>query len=207
MTATSATLLTTLAPRSAAPGQRLAIRAASVLFMTVLTAAAAQVSMPLPFTPVPLTFQPMVVLLGGLVLGARLGATSQLLYLAAGIAGLPVFAGSATLLPGVFRLLGPTGGYLLAYPFAAFITGTLAQRGFDRRYVTSFAAMLAGLVAVYAGGTVWLAFFARGAAGTASIGLQPALIAGVYPFVIPDVIKLAVAAGIVPGIWRLTGSR
>lgn len=205
MIATSTTLLTTFASRSGTSGTAQAIRLASVLFMTVLTAAAAQVSVPLPFTPVPFTFQPTVVLLSGLVLGARLGAASQLLYLAAGVAGLPVFAGSVALPPGALRLLGPTGGYLLAYPLAAFVAGYLAERGLDRRYLTSFLAMLAGLLVIYAGGAAWLGVFARTATGTAAIGIQPALLAGVYPFVIPDLVKLAVAAGIVPGIWRLTG--
>ena len=95
------------------------IRAAAVLFVTVLTIVAAQISIPLPFTPVPFTLQPMVVLLGGAALGARLGMTSQLLYLAAGIAGLPVFAASPVLPQGFARLLGPTGGYLMSYPLAA----------------------------------------------------------------------------------------
>ena len=120
------------------------IRAAAVLFVTVLTIVAAQISLPLPFTPVPFTLQPMVVLLGGAALGARLGMTSQLLYLAAGIAGLPVFAASPVLPQGFARLLGPTGGYLMSYPLAAFVTGYLAERGFDRRYVTSLIAMAAG---------------------------------------------------------------
>src|SRR5688572_6888546 len=118
-----------------------AIKAAAVVFVSVLTAAAAQVSVPLPFTPVPLTLQPMVVLLGGAALGPRLGLSSQVLYLLAGIAGLPVFAASATLPPGPLRLIGPTGGYLMSYPLAAFLTGWLAQRGFDRRYTTSLLAM------------------------------------------------------------------
>ena len=109
------------------------VRAASVLFITALTTAAAQISVPLPLTTVPFTFQPMVVLLGGLALGSRLGATSQVLYLAAGIAGLPVFAASPTLPPGALRLLGPTGGYLMAYPFAAFLVGYLAERGMPSR--------------------------------------------------------------------------
>ena len=91
-----------------------------MVFVTVLTAAAAQISVPLPFTPVPFTFQPMVVLLGAALLGPRLGASSQLLYLAPGIAGLPVFAASPMLPQGGARLLGPTGGYLMAYPLAAF---------------------------------------------------------------------------------------
>ncbi len=101
--------------------------------------------MPLPFTAVPFVLTPMVVLLAGAALGSRLGALSQMLYLAAGAAGLPVFAPSVTLPPGALRLLGPTGGYLLAYPVAAFVTGWLAERGWDRRYLSSAAAMLLGL--------------------------------------------------------------
>src|SRR4029077_14994245 len=111
---------------------RFAERAGAVAFMIVLTAAAAQISIPLPFTPVPFTLQPMVVLVGGAVLGSRLGMTSQLLYLALGIAGVPLFAASPVLPQGAARLLGPTGGYLLSYPAAAFVTGWLAERGFDR---------------------------------------------------------------------------
>jgi biotin transport system substrate-specific component len=202
-TATSATLLRTLTAHREAEGSGRAIRIASVLFLTTLTAAAAQVSFPVPFTQVPLTLQPMVVLLGGLALGPRLGFASQVLYLAAGVAGLPVFAASATLAPGALRLLGPTGGYLMSYPLAAFVTGWLAERGFDRRYLTSILAMLAGLVIIYACGTLWLGLFARSLSGSGAIGLSAALAAGVYPFVIPDLIKLAAAAGIVPGIWRL----
>src|SRR5688572_9756646 len=154
----STTLVDTLASRADSSAL---IRAGAVLFVAALTAAAAQVSVPLPFTQVPFTFQPMVVLLGGLALGPRLGLASQILYLMAGIAGLPVFAASATLPPGALRLLGPTGGYLLAYPFAAFLTGYLAERGLDRRYLTSVLAMLAGLVVVYACGAAWLGMFAR----------------------------------------------
>jgi len=136
------TLLTELAGRS---DYSTAIRGAAVLFVAALTAAASQVSVPLPFTPVPFTLQPMIVLLGGAALGSRLGLSSQVLYLAAGIAGLPVFAASPVLPQGVARLLGPTGGYLMAYPLAAFAAGWLAERGFDRRYLGSVAAMAAGL--------------------------------------------------------------
>src|SRR5258707_9446571 len=90
----------------------------AVLFITVLTAAAAQISIPLPFTPVPFTFQPMVVLVGAAALGSRRGSASQILYLMLGIAGLPVFAASPMLPQGVLRLAGPTGGYLMSYPLA-----------------------------------------------------------------------------------------
>ncbi|HJY33509.1 MAG TPA: biotin transporter BioY, partial [Vicinamibacterales bacterium] len=107
-----------------------AYRAAAVLFVTVLTIVAAQISIPLPFTPVPFTLQPMVVLLGGAALGARLGMSSQVLYLALGLAGLPVFAASPVLPQGFARLLGPTGGFLMSYPFAAFAAGYLAERRF-----------------------------------------------------------------------------
>ena len=184
-----------------------AIRAASVLFMAALTAAAAQISVPLPFTQVPFTFQPMVVLLGGLALGPRLGLAAQVLYLAAGIAGLPVFAASATLAPGAARLLGPTGGYLMAYPFAAYLTGYLAERGFDKRYATSVLAMLAGLVVIYFAGATWLGLFARTATGSAATGFGAAVATGVVPFVIADLGKLLIAAAIVPGIWTLIGRK
>ena len=171
-----------------------AIRVASVVFLTVLTAAAAQVSIPLPFTEVPFTFQPIVVLVGGLALGPRLAVASQVLYLAAGIAGLPVFAASATLPPGIARLLGPTGGYLMSYPLAAFIVGHLGARGFDRRYSTSVLAMLAGLAVVFACGVMWLSLL---------VGPQAALAAGFYPFVIADLMKVIAAAGVMPAVWKL----
>jgi biotin transport system substrate-specific component len=201
---TTHTLVQTIAARR---DHMWTVRAASVLFITALTTAAAQISVPLPFTSVPFTFQPMVVLLGGLALGSRLGATSQVLYLAAGIAGLPVFAASPTLPPGALRLLGLTGGYLMAYPFAAFLVGYLAERGLDRRYVTSVLAMLAGLAVVYTSGALWLGLFARTATGSAAVGLQPAIMSGVAPFVFADVAKLLLAAAIVPGLWRIVGRR
>jgi biotin transport system substrate-specific component len=156
---------------------RTGIQVASVLLLAGLTAAAAQISIPLPFTPVPFTLQPMVVLLGGAALGARLGMSAQVLYLAAGLAGLPVFAASPVLPQGALRLLGPTGGYLMSYPFAALVTGLLAERGFDRRYLTSVIAMACGLLVVFACGVTWLALFARPAA----VGFSAALNTGLYP--------------------------
>jgi biotin transport system substrate-specific component len=177
------------------------IRVAAVLFVTALTAAAAQISVPLPFTPVPFTFQPMVVLLGGALLGPRLGAVSQLLYLALGMAGLPVFAASPLLPQGAARLMGPTGGYLMAYPLAAYVTGWCAGRGLDRRYVTSVVAMGAGLALVFTGGVLWLARFTS----PDGSGLAWALRTGLYPFVVADLIKLCLAAAVLPALWRLTG--
>ena len=199
----ASTLVDALAVRRNAHGN--AIRVGGVLFVTALTAAAAQFSVPLPFTVVPFTLQPMVVLLGGLALGSRLGLVSQVLYLVAGAAGLPVFAASATLPPGALRLLGPTGGYLLCYPLAAYVVGRLAERGFDRRYATSVLAMAAGLLVIYTSGVLWLGLFATEAGSGTAIGLQAALAAGIYPFLIADVLKLVAAAGILPAFWRLIG--
>ena len=193
------TLLATMTRRLDAP-VRATEQVCAVVLVTGLTAIAAQVSVHLPFTPVPFTFQPMVVLLGAMVLGARLGATSQMLYLALGIAGLPVFAASPLLPQGAARLLGPSGGYLMSYPLAAFVTGALAERGFDRRYLTAIVAMAAGLAVVYAGGTAWLSIASQQVRGMSS-----ALAAGVVPFIVPDVFKLFVAAGVMPGLWKITG--
>ena len=183
-------------------GLLIAERAGAVAFITVLTAAAAQISVPLPFTPVPFTFQPMVVLLGAMALGSRLGMTSQIVYLALGIAGLPVFAASPTLSQGLGRLVGPTGGYLMAYPLAAFVAGWLAERGFDRRYVTSVAAMACGLAIVFASGVTWLGLYVQ-----PGRGLGAALAAGFYPFILGDFVKLLLAASVMPRVWTLTGRR
>ena len=177
---------------------RIAERIGAVLFITVLTTAAAQISIPLPFTPVPFTFQPMVVLVGAAALGSRLGLASQVLYLALGIAGLPVFAFSPTLPQGMARLFGPTGGSLMSYPFAAFLTGWLAERGFDRRYLSAVLAMFCGLAVVFTGGVSWLMI------GPSRLALSAALAAGFYPFFAADFLKLLVASGVLPALWRIT---
>jgi biotin transport system substrate-specific component len=192
------TLLTTIAAGAEVGAT---IRVASVVLLTALTAAAAQVSFPLPFTPVPFTLQPMVVLLGGAALGSRLGMSAQVLYLLAGIAGLPVFAASPVLPQGALRLLGPTGGFLWSYPVAAFVAGFLAERGFDRRYATSVVAMGSGLAVIFACGVTWLALFARPAA----VGFEAALRTGFYPFIPADILKVFVAAAIMPALWRVIG--
>jgi biotin transport system substrate-specific component len=173
-----------------------AFRAAAVLFVTVLTIVAAQVSIPLPFTPVPFTLQPMIVLLGGAALGSRLGMSSQVLYLALGLAGLPVFAASPVLPQGFARLLGPTGGFLMSYPLAAFVAGYLAERGFDRRYLTSVLAMGAGLAIIFVCGVAWMAW------GTPHYGLSAAVRAGLLPFIPADIIKIFLAATVLPAAWK-----
>ena len=174
------------------------IRVASVALAVALTAASAQFTLPLPFTPVPVILTPMAVLLTAAALGSRLGALAQVAYVLLGAAGLAVFGPSATLPPGAMRLLGPTGGYLLAYPLAAFVTGWLAERGWDRRVLSSIVAMLAGLAVIYAGGVSWLAL-------TVTHSLPLALAAGVTQFVVLDVLKVAVAALVLPAAWRVIG--
>jgi|SRR5579871_2026599 len=195
------TFLTAVLTRSDDRALQLGERIGAVALVTALTAAAAQISIPLPFTPVPFTFQPMVVLVGAMALGARLGMMSQIAYLALGIFGLPVFAASPALPQGIARLFGPTGGYLMAYPFAAYLVGTLAQRGCDRRYWTSVVAMLCGLSVVFASGVLWLGLFMPSAHG-----LSSALATGFSPFVIADLVKLLAAACVMPQLWKFTGS-
>ena len=175
-----------------------AIRVAGVVLAVSLTAAAAQVSVTLPFTPVPFVLTPLAVLLCAAALGSRLGTAAQIAYLAAGVVGLPVFAPSAVLPPGALRLIGPTGGYLMAYHVAAFVTGFLAERGWDRRYVTSVVAMLAGLAIIFAGGVSWLSF-------TVTHSFGGALTAGLRWFIALDVLKVVAAAMILPKAWALVG--
>ena len=174
------------------------IRVAVVALAVALTAAAAQFTMPLPFTAVPFTLTPMAVLLVGAALGSRFGALSQVLYLVAGALGLAVFSPSVILPPGLLRLIGPTGGYLMAYPVAAFVTGLLAERGWDRRYWTSLAAMLVGLAIIYVGGVSWLA-------AAYQPSLMAAAAAGLVPFLWLDLLKVIAAAWVLPQTWRLVG--
>ena len=192
----ASTILDRVSMRAASAASWTGVQVLSVAFVAALTAAASQVSFPLPFTPVPFTVQPMVVLLGAAAIGSRLGALSQLLYLMLGIAGLPVFAFSPELPLGVARLLGPTAGYLMAYPVAAWLTGWLAERGLDRRYGTSILAMGAGLTVIFAGGVLWLA---------SGVGWGPAVAVGFEPFIAVDVAKILVAGAVLPGVWRLLG--
>jgi biotin transport system substrate-specific component len=176
------------------------LRVAAVFGAVALTALAAQFTTPVPFTAVPFTFTPVAVLLAGAALGSRMGALSQAMYVLLGAFGFSVFAPSATLPPGLLRLAGPTGGYLLAYPFAAFAAGWLSERGWDRRYVTSFGALLAGLAIIYVGGASWLALaFLHTWRG--------AVTAGIVPFLVLDVLKMAAAAMILPQAWRVVTGR
>jgi biotin transport system substrate-specific component len=111
-----------------------------------------------------------------------------------------LFAASPVLPQGAARLLGPTGGYLMSFPLAAFVAGFLAERGFDRRYPTAVLAMLCGLAVVFAGGLLWLMIASR-----PPVGVSAALAAGFLPFIVPDLLKLLVAAAVMPGLWKITG--
>jgi biotin transport system substrate-specific component len=176
------------------------LRVAAVLLGAALTAAAAQFTTTVPFTAVPFTLTPIAVLVTGAVMGSRLGALTQVTYLTAGILGLAVFSPSATLPPGALRLLGPTGGYLLAYPLAAFAAGWLSERGWDRHYLSSLGAMVIGLGVIYAGGLSWLAVAYTESAGAA-------IAAGLAPFILLDVLKVSAAAMILPRVWRRIAPR
>ncbi|MBA3338170.1 MAG: biotin transporter BioY, partial [Geodermatophilaceae bacterium] len=157
-------------------------RALGILLAVGVLALSAQFAMPIPGTPVPLTMQPFVVLLAGLLLGPVDGALAMLVYLAAGAAGLPVFAPIGA--PGISRLLGPTGGYLLAYPVAAAVAGRLGAG--QCSFVTRALAAAAGILVLYAGGLAQLAVIQGSIASAAIIG--------VLPFVAADAVKALAAA-------------
>src|SRR5437763_15668195 len=166
--------------------------AALVVGFSRLTAWAAQVAIPLPWTPVPITGQTFAVLLTGALLGPRLGALAMFAYLIEGASGLPFFAAGGS---GVGHLLfSPTSGYLLSYPVAAFVVGLLAERGWDRRFLTAAAAMGLGSLVILLSGWAWLACF---------VGTAAAWNVGVTPFLIGDAIKIVLAAAVLPSGWML----
>ena len=172
-------------------------RAAAVVLGALIVAAAAQVSIPLPGTPVPMTLQPMAVLLVGGLLGAPLGALSMILYLAMGAAGLPVFTPTVPLV-GLARLLGPTGGYLLAYPIAAYAVGRLSdprrQPGVNEpSWVRAAVGVVAGLVLIHLGGLAQLAILTGNISAAARFGT--------LPFLLGDLLKIAL---LVPVLTKFT---
>jgi biotin transport system substrate-specific component len=181
------TLLTRYLPRLDRRVRDLLLVVTGSLFVTAM----AQVRIPLPFTPVPLTGQTFAVLLVGAVLGSRRGAASLLLYLAQGAIGLPVFAGGAS---GLLYMSGPTGGYLVGFVGAVYLVGLLAARGLDRRIPSALLAFLAGEMVIYLFGVAWLSVY---------LGFQRAIVAGLLPFLIGDAIKLAAAALTLPAAWKL----
>lgn len=177
----------------AARATRPAAKVAAVVLFAIATAVGARISVPVPFTPVPMTLQTLFVLLSGALLGPALGATAQLSYLAAGVAGLPVFVGGA----GLAYLAGPTGGYLVAFPVAAFLAGVVVDR--VRRGAPPQAAKGAALFAllflvslvVLLAGASWLGLMTGDFAGAFTLGF--------FPFLAGDVVKVALTALIA---WR-----
>lgn len=187
MTTLAPTLSTRYFPRSAAWLRDLLLITISALFVAAL----AQVRIPLPFTPVPITGQTFAVLLVGAALGSKRGAASLVLYTFMGALGLPFFAGGAS---GLAYMTGPTLGYLVGFVAAAYVVGLLAERGLERSVRTSFVPFLVGTLVIYLFGAGWLAIL---------FGIEQALTLGILPFLIGDAIKLALAALALPVAWEL----
>ena len=162
---------------------------------SALVALSAHIAVRLSFTPVPVTGQTLAVLLLGATLGSRRGAFALLLYLAEGLVGLPVFSGGGV---GLARLAGPTGGYLVGMAAAAWVVGLLAERGWDRRVGATILAMLIGNGVIYAFGVSWLARF---------VGVGQALPLGLFPFIVGDLLKLALAVALLPAGWQVVRGR
>ncbi|UCC98898.1 MAG: biotin transporter BioY [Phycisphaerales bacterium] len=156
-----------------------------------LIALCAAVKILLPFGPVPVTGQTFAVLMIGALLGPRRGSLAVLAYLVQGLAGLPVFAFGG----GLAAIAGPTGGYLIGFIPAAYITGSLAQRGWDRRMATTILAMALGNIAIYACGLFWLSCLMGGSSRV--------LVVGLVPFIPGDVLKIVLAAILLPSGWKL----
>jgi biotin transport system substrate-specific component len=163
-----------------------------IVLGALFVAALAQVEIPLPFTPVPITGQTFGVLLVGAALGSKRGAASLTSYLALGTIGLPFFAGGAH---GLNILIGATGGYLIGFVIAAYVIGLLAERGLERSIHTSFLPFLVGTVIIYVCGVAWL---------TVVLGsLGKAIAAGLLPFLVGDAMKLIAASLALPAAWKL----
>lgn len=188
---TSAVISQRALPRSGIVSILLVVAAAA------LTALAAQWRIYLPFTPVPITGQTFAVLLTGAALGWKLGAAGQLLYLAVGALGAPVFTDGSG---GIEVLTGATGGYLIGFVFAAGLVGWMAEHRQDRTFSTMFTAFILGSAVIYAFGVVGLMV-------SADMTLIAAVEAGVVPFLLGDLIKAAAAGILLPGAWKLLGER
>lgn len=162
-----------------------------VVVFSLFIAAAAQFA--IHIGPIPITGQTFAVLLTGALLGSRLGAAAVIVYLIEGAVGLPFFAGGAA---GLARFFGPTGGYLVAFPAAAFITGSFAEHGWDKKYPTAVAAMFIGSLIIFLGGFAWYAVLTN----TPPVA---AFQIAVLPYLPGDVIKVALAAAVLPTGWAL----
>jgi biotin transporter BioY len=149
-----------------------------------------QVKVYLPISPVPITGQTFAVLMLAALLGSRRGVLAIIAYLIEGVAGLPVFAGGI----GPATLIGSTGGYLVGFVAVAYVVGKLAEMGWDRRVSTTIAAMLAGEIVLYTFGVCWLAIMTN---------IRIALAVGFYPFIVGDILKVVLAAAVLPAGWKL----
>ena len=158
---------------------------------SLLIGLCAHVKVWLPFSPVPVTGQTFAVLMLGMLLGARRGCLAVLAFIIEGAAGLPVFAVGV----GSAALLGPTGGYLFGFIPAAYVTGRLAEKGWDRRIGTTVLAMVLGNLAIYTFGLIWL--------GCLTGFNSMVLILGLYPFIAGDLAKIILAAILLPSGWKL----
>ena len=185
---TPATLLTALSPhRSLLKTLGLAVGG------SLLLAVSAKVQV--PFWPVPMTLQSLVVLLIGMAYGSRLAAGTVLLYLGEGLAGLPVFAGAAA---GPAYFMGPTAGYLAGFVLAAYLIGLMAERGWDRSIPKAAVAMTAGHVLLFVPGVAWLAYL---------IGWEKAVAVGLVPFIGATVLKTALGVAVMQAAWRVVARR
>ena len=190
MTTLAQTLYTRTFPRAAGWMRDILL----ILLGALLVAGLAQVEIPLPFTPVPITGQTFGVLLVGAVLGSKRGALSLASYLSMGVIGLPFFAGGAH---GLGIVIGATGGYLVGFVIAACVIGLLAERGLERSVRTSLVPFFVGTTIIYACGIAWLSLVFG--------SLGKAVAAGLIPFLIGDAIKLIAASLVLPGAWSLVG--
>lgn len=175
----------------------------AIVGFALFTALAAQISIPLGFTPVPITGQTFAVLLAGGVLGANRGALSMGLYVALGAIGLPFYANGDG---GWTIATGATAGYLVGFIVAAFVVGKMAEHGQDRKLSTSLPAFLAGSLIIYAFGAAWLAYD-LGIPLTADAGEPSAIAFGVAPFLLGDIIKALLAGAVLPAAWILAEDR
>jgi len=180
--------------RSMNRGREWARQAVIMITASLFVALCARVTVPLPFTPVPLTLQNFGVLAVGLLLGSRRGFAALTLYLVEGAFGLPVFS-PAILGSGITHLLGPTGGFLMAYPLVAFIAGYIYEHS-SRRFAWAALSALAAELVLFAGGLSWLAVL------THSVSL--ALRYGLYWFVFAEVIKVLMSAAVAARWYRRT---
>ncbi len=163
----------------------------AILAGSCFIALSAQIAIPLWFTPVPMSLQPLAILLIGAILGSRKGALSVIAYITEGILGLPVFAGG---LSGIAYFIGPTGGYLIGFILTAFFTGYLLERGWKNHLLSTFAALFLSCSLTLIAGAAYLAFF---------VGPIRALWLGILPFLIGDLIKVVIATTLIRGGWRI----